>query len=126
MKKTLILCLCLVLLTVMAGCGKQNTKKVTYELKATYYADGDYESYATPYLYLTEEDGTFMMGSGAVYSYAIFGTYEVKGNRLTATEENRTYTFEIRDSETLVFLEGDNPPSGFVENAVFTYSEMLT
>ncbi len=59
-----------------------------------------------PYVSLDTEEKTFTYGQSLFMSYAEYGSYEIKGDKLIATSQNETtYTFEIIDENTLVMID---------------------
>ena len=121
MKKFGLLVLCVLFMLGALGCGGGAADTVP-ALKNTYYAEGNFKLISTPYLYLNE-DNTFIMGAGAVFSYAEYGTYQIVGDSLVVTSQSNVYTFRIMDSDTLVLIEGR--PFKLPVNTRFLYKEEL-
>ena len=121
MKRIAVLALCIALLGVFAGCGSGN---VEIELKdGTYFLDGDYQEFLTPYLWLHPEDQTFHHGAGTIFSYAERGSYVIEGNQLIATSQNTIIVFEIQDENTLVVVNnGDSEAFRPPMDGKFVYS----
>ena len=124
MRKCSLFVLCVLFALAALGCGRDTADSVP-TLKDTYYAEGKYDAISTPYLYL-HEDNTFMMGLGAVYSFAEFGTYEIFNGDLVVTSQSSVYTFRIQDSETLVLIDtGDSLALNIPKNTRFLFQEEL-
>lgn len=102
------LCLCLLLLVAAAGCGTDVA--VTH---GSYLLDGDMEG---PYMDI-QEDGTFVAGQSMMASYALFGEYTIRGDKLLLTAEQKTCTFIIQDGITLAL---DKDETGFFTAPVGT------
>jgi hypothetical protein len=73
----------------------------------TYYADGDYSEFMTPYLQLDMEENTFSLGMGTLLSYAERGSFMVIGKKLIGKSQNAVFIFEITDSNTLILTHND-------------------
>lgn len=62
------------------------------------------DEFFQPALTLNLGDSSFVLSLSPFVSYAVVGDFELKGNRLIATSQGGVYSFEIRDSETLVLI----------------------
>ena len=124
---------CFAVLTVLAGCGTSRTEAAlpsgnydpSVTLHSAYYCteqDGNTE----PYLYLDTGDYSFQLGPGEAYSFADYGKFEIRDGKVIATSQYTasTYTFEVRDPETLVLTAvGEGADMQLPENTVFVYRE---
>lgn len=124
MKKNLCIMICFVFMISCVGCNS-NSGSVAL-ISGSFYAHGDYEEMMTPYLDLNTEERTFIMGPGALVSYAEYGTYRVRDGKIIATSQNTSFVFEIKNSKTLVLIDnGDNDYFKIPPETVFLYSEKL-
>lgn len=99
MKRLFSLSMCFVFLLVFVGCN-------SIDLKSGYYFKvGDYEEFITPYVNLNFEDNSFVFGEGTILSYAERGDFTVKGDSITATTQNTTFIFEIKDSSSVILID---------------------
>lgn len=119
--KRIIRCLiCLLILFSLVGCNS-DTNSVR---SGNYYAVGDYEEMLTPYLCFDTDKNQFSLGAGSIVSYAEYGTYEIADGKVVATSQSTTFEFEIKDKNTLVFIDnGDNDYFKIPINTQFVYSE---
>ena len=121
MKRAVFIAACFAFLLAMTGCGSDRRDVVLSS--GTYYAVGDYEELLTPYLILNTDDQSFMLGAGAVFSYAEMGSFTTKENKVIAVSQDTTFTFEIKDSKTLVLIgSGDNDYFKLPEKTEFVLS----
>lgn len=119
MKRLMAVAVCLVLL--LCGCAEAAVPQ-----SGNYYAEGDYEPYMRPYVYIGMEDGSFVTGSGSVISYAEVGTFTVDGDELTANTLSCRFVFEIEDETTLILEEfSSNTPYAMQEGMTFLLSREL-
>ena len=98
MKKFMIILLALTLLFGLVGCNSINLKS------GYYYVGGEYEEFATPYVKLNFDDNSFAFGEGTILDYAERGSFQIKGEKITASTQNTTFIFEIKD-----FKNGRSP-----------------
>ena len=126
MKKfCLLLALTLIMPVIFCGCGVNFTDA---QLKSGFYLAKERSAFFSspeqtielqPYVSLDTEEKIFTYGHSLFMSYAEYGYYEIKGDKLIATTQNDTiYTFEIKDKNTLVMIDDNG-------NAIdeFVYSE---
>ncbi len=66
------------------------------------------------------EDKHFTFSYDMLSSYMPMGTYDIKNGKVIATTEggHETYTFQIKDEETLVFLAGESTKISMIEGRV--------
>ena len=121
MKRMVAFFLSMIVVLGLVAC--QNTKSDPCDLPSgTYYMEGEFDEFLTPYLQLNFEDHTFHMGEGDVISYAERGAFIVKGNRITATSQSTVFVFEITDKDTLVLIDnGDNEKFKMPENSEYVF-----
>ena len=113
---------CLAVVLAMPGCGADHPDDALSS--GTYYAVGDYEETATPYLYLNADDQSFVMGLGIAVSYAEAGSFTVGAGKMTAVSQSTTYVFKIKDPKTLILIDiGDNGYFHFMENTKFVMGD---
>jgi hypothetical protein len=122
MKRTLCVIICAVLVFSLMGCSLGGNRLPS----GFYYAEGEYEEYLTPYLLLDTEDQTFSFGGGTVLSYAERGSYMVVGEKLVAKTQNATYTFEIKDDNTIVLSHDCEAPAKLKAGTQFVYNKQLS
>ncbi len=92
---TLILCL--------IGCQPQNN---TPTLSAGFYCTPTVDESSNPaYISLDTEKNEFVFGASITMSYAEYGTYTIKKDKLIAVSQNATFTFEVKDEKTLVLID---------------------
>ncbi|MBE6959903.1 MAG: hypothetical protein E7448_04180 [Ruminococcaceae bacterium] len=124
MKQILCCFVCIIVLVSAVGC--TSNSNVPSLLSGNYYAVGNYEEMFTPYLYLNAKENKFLFGTGAVISYAEYGTYEVVNGTIIATSQSTTFRFEIKDENTLILIDnGDNEYFKIPVNTQFVFSEDL-
>lgn len=123
MKRSAFLAVFLSLLFAFVGCHVNNSTNAL--ASGNYYAVGDYEELMTPYLYLDTEDNTFAFGPGAVVSFAIHGSFEVKDEKLVAASQSATFVFEIQDEKTLVLQGNGYEYFTLPDNTEFVYGEEI-
>jgi len=101
MKKFLIIFTAVLLL--FAGCGRDE-----------HVADGTYIAYSLhadeslcPYIDINREDKTFVQGASMMYSFALYGDYEIKGDVLTLIPRNESgvMVFAIEGSKLIFDAE---------------------
>ena len=120
MKKLLIMVLTLTFLFGLVGCNSISLKT------GYYYVDGEYEEFATPYVKLNFDDNSFAFGEGTILSYAERGRFQIKGERITASTQNTTFIFEIKDSSSIILIDcGGYKPFAEYEGSDFTYRENI-
>ena len=120
MKKSLIMVLTLTFLFGLVGCSSINLKS------GYYYMVGEYEEFSTPYVKLNFDDKSFAFGEGTLLSYAERGSFEIKGERITASTQNTTFVFEIKDSSSIILIDcGGYEPFTEYEGSDFTYRENI-
>ena len=120
MKKLLIMVLTLTFLFGLVGCSSINLKS------GYYYTVGEYEEFMTPYVKLNFDDNSFSFGEGTLLSYAERGSFEIKGERITASTQNTTFVFEIKDSSSIILIDcGGYKPFAKYEGSDFTYRENI-
>ena len=120
MKKFMIILLTLNLLFGLVGCNSINLES------GYYYVGGEYEEFATPYVKLNFDDNSFSFGEGTLLSYAERGSFEIKGERITASTQNTTFVFEIKDSSSIILIDcGGYKPFAEYEGSDFTYRENI-
>lgn len=119
MKRLLAIVFCIMMF--LSGCGE-----ATVPQSGNYYAQGDYEKYMRPYVYIGMEDGSFVTCSGSAISYAEVGAFTVDGDELTANTLSCRFVFEIADETTLVLEEfSGNTPYEMHEGMTFILSREL-
>lgn len=119
MKRLLVVAVCLALL--LCGCSEAAVPQ-----SGNYYAQGDYEQYMRPYVYIGMEDGSFVTCSGSAISYAEVGAFTVDGDELTANTLSCRFVFEIEDENTLVLEEfSGNTPYEMHQGMTFVLSQEL-
>ena len=117
----ILLCLCTVTFTLCA-CHNKPDKDI---LKTGHYfisSDEDFEFGKTPFIHVNTDENTISISQGLLYSYIEFGDFEIDNNTLTAATQNTTFTFTIKDSNTLILVE-NYEFFELPENATFKYSE---
>ena len=118
MKKILIAILCFVLLFVLGGCTTTTIES------GYYYLVGEYEAFATPYVKINFDDDTFTFGESSIISYAERGSFKIKGERITASTQNTTFVFDIKDTSSIILIDcGNYEPFVKYEGSEFIYSE---
>lgn len=116
MKRLSALVLCFLFLLALVGCSSVDLKS------GYYYLVCDYEEHVTPYVNLNFEDKSFTFGEGLILSYAERGSFTVKGERITATTQNTTFVFEIKDSSLIILTDcGRYESFADYEGSEFTY-----
>ena len=121
MKKGICLCLALCLV-LLVGCKREPITPVS----GNYYAQGDYEPYMTPYVYINLEDNSFVTGGGAALSYAEVGEFKMEDNRIIATTLSCRFVFEIENETTLKLVEADtHSPYEVTEDMTFVFHENI-
>ncbi|MBQ9106621.1 MAG: hypothetical protein IJY56_01875 [Clostridia bacterium] len=120
MKKLALCLVCLIILCATA-CKADNSHP---DLRSgTYYMSGYFESGSRPYITLSLEDDTFRMGEGQILSFSEFGSFEIAENNLIVKARFTTFTFEIKDSKTLILIDNGNGETfDFAENSEFIFS----
>ena len=79
----------------------------------------EFKGNADPCLYLDTEEMMFIYSFSPSMSYAEYGTYTVQDGTLIASAPiGKTYTFEIKDENTLAIVDNDG---NILEE--FVYSE---
>lgn len=115
MKKfCLLLALTLIMSVIFCGCGVNFTDA---QLKSGFYLAKERSAFFSspeqtielqPYVSLDTEEKIFTYGQSLLMSYAEYGYYEIKDDKLIATTQNETtYKFEIKDENTLVMISDD-------------------
>ena len=118
MKKFTIILLALSLLFGSVGCNCISLKS------GYYYVDSEYEEFATPYVRLNFDDNSFAFGEGTILSYAERGSFQIKGERITAATQSTTFIFEIKDSSSVALIDcGSYEPFVDYLGLEFTYHE---
>lgn len=80
------------------------------------------DAFFQPTLTLNLDDSSFVLSLSPFISYAEVGNFELKGNRLIATSQEGVYSFEVKDSETLVLISTEgNVWFKPTDNASFVY-----
>lgn len=104
--KTKLFSIFLALIFILITLSACNSEAVG-EIKNDFYflATEDADSFNVPYIHFNTENKTFSMSGGIAISYAISGTYEIDGDVLTAKYGENSYSFEIKDDETLVLTQ---------------------
>ena len=122
MKRITLLTLCCILLLTLLGCSSNQPS-----LSSGYhFADGDYNQFSRPFLYLDTESDTFILGAGFGLPYGERGSYVIKDGNLIAESEERTLTFEIQDAQTLILKDSaHNEYLQLNESSVFVFSEEI-
>ena len=116
MKRFFAFSMCLILVSFLTGCNSTNLKS------GYYYKIGNYEEHATPYVELNFDDNSFAFGEGLILSYAERGSFAIKGERITATTQNTTFVFEIKDSSSIILIDcGEYEAFTEHEGAEFEY-----
>lgn len=116
MRKLLLVIFTLTLLLGLFGCSSNDLKS------GYYYAAGEYEEFMTPYVSLNFDDNTLSFGEGTLLSYAENGSFQVKRESITATTQNATFIFKIKDSSTIILIDCENyAPFAKYEGTEFTY-----
>lgn len=117
----ILLCLCTITF-ILCACHNESDEGI---LKTGHYfisSNEDYSFGTTPCIYINTAKNTFDISRGTLYSYAERGNFAIDNNTLTATTQNTSFTFTIKDSNTLTLVENHD----FFElpdNATFIYSE---
>ena len=120
MKKFMIILLALTLLFGLVGCNSINLKS------GYYYVGGEYEEFATPYVKLNFDDNSFAFGEGTILDYAERGSFQIKGEKITASTQNTTFIFEIKDFSSITLIDcGGYEPFAEYEGSDFTYRENI-
>ena len=117
----ILLCLCTITFTLCA-CHNEPDEDI---LKTGHYfitSDEDFEFGKTPFIHVNTDENTISISQGLLYSYIEFGDFEIDKNTLIATTQNTTFTFTIKDSNTLILVE-NHEFFGLPENATFINSE---
>ncbi len=116
MKHFFIIVLCFISILTLAGCN-------SYNLRSGYYfLVGDYEEGVTPYVNIDYKDNSFTFGEGLILSYAEHGSFTVQDERMTATTQNTTFVFEIKNSSLIILIDcGEYEPLISYEGSEFTY-----
>ncbi len=108
--------MCCVFLFVLVGCNSTVLKS------GYYYLVGEYDEFATPYVILNFDDNSFAFGEGTLLSYAERGSFKIKGERITASTQNTTFVFEIKDSSSIILMDcGGYEPFAEYEGLEFVY-----
>ena len=116
MKKILVAILCFGFLFCLVGC-TSTTLKSGY-----YYLVGEYEAFDTPYVKISFDDHSFSFGEGTILSYAERGNFKVKGEMITASTQNTTFVFEIKDASSIILIDcGNYEPFAKYEGLEFVY-----
>lgn len=90
----------------------------------TYYAVGDYEEGANPYLQLDTNYSAFAFSLGNAFSSSDRGYYVIEDNVLVATSHSDiTYRFEIKDRNTLVFRDSTDNYMKIPIDTTFVFSK---
>ncbi|MBQ8057005.1 MAG: hypothetical protein IJ275_01580 [Ruminococcus sp.] len=126
MKKiSLLLAVVICVATLFCGCGTNNDEVVlktgNYDSIGMGYIEvpEEFKGNADPCLYLDTEEMTFIYSFSPSMSYAEYGTYTVQDGTLIASAPiGKTYTFEIKDENTLAIVDNDG---NILEE--FVYSE---
>ena len=105
MKKILSILVLLSVVLSFGGC--HFTSSGSTLASGTYYIDGDYPEYMTPYLQLDMEENTFSLGMGTILSYSESGSFMIVGEKLIGKSQNTVFIFEITDSNTLVLTHNE-------------------
>ena len=119
----ILLCLCTITFTLCA-CRNDSDEGI---LKTGHYFISSNENYSfgtTPCIYINTDENILDISRGTLYSYAERGNFEIDNNTLTATTQNTTFTFTIKDSNTLILVE-NHEFFELPENATFIYSENM-
>ena len=126
MKKfCLLLALTLIMSVLFCGCGMNFTDAqpesgfYLAKERSALLSSPDQTIELQPYVSLDTEEKIFTYGQSLLMSYAEYGYYEIKDDKLIATTQNETtYKFEIKDKNTLVMIDDNG-------NAIdeFVYSE---
>ena len=119
--------ICLILTILFIGCNA-NSNMVNSNIDAVtltsgmYYAEGDYEVGLTPYVSLSFDDNAFRIGTGSLFSFAAYGSFETSGSTLIATTQISTFVFEVKDPKTLVLIDnGENEYFQPAENTKYIF-----
>lgn len=105
MKKIISIIVLLSIVLSFSGCNSNASHSAL--TSGTYYIDGDYPEYMTPYLQLDMEENTFSLGMGTILSYAEHGSFMIVGEKLIGKSQNTVFIFEITDSNTLVLTHNE-------------------
>ena len=116
MKKILVAVLIFCLLLGLVGCTSTALKS------GFYYLVGEYEAYATPYVKISFDDNSISFGEGTILSYAERGNFKIEGEMITASTQNTTFVFEIKDDASIILIDcGDYEPFVKYEGLEFVY-----
>lgn len=114
MKKLCVLIVFVIMTMLFCGCSVKSNdaqlKSGTYIADSTgsFEATGDNAELLEPYVQLDTEEKTFVYGASLIMSYAEYGSYTIEDGKIFATTQNeKTYTFEIKDKKTLVMISDD-------------------
>lgn len=120
MKRITLVTLCCVLLLALIGCSSDHST-----LSSGYhFAEGDYDQFSRPFLYLDTEEDTFILGAGFGLPYGERGSYMIKDGSLIVESEERILTFEIRNAQTLVLKDSVHNEYLYLnESSVFVFSK---
>ena len=94
-----LFCMCCVLLFLLVGC------RSTVLESGYYYLVGEYDEFVTPYVILNFDDNSIAFGEGTIMSYAERGSFKITGERITASTQNTTFVFEIKDSSSIIMID---------------------
>jgi len=87
-----------------------------------YYLVGEYEEWTTPYVNINFDDDSFAFGEGAIISYAEHGSFKIKGEMITASTQNTTFVFQIKDASTIILIDcGNYEAFAKYEGSAFVY-----
>ncbi len=116
-----LLCLCAITF-ILCACHNEPDEVI---LRTGHYflsSDEEYDFGTTPCIHINTAENTLDISRGLLYSYAELGDFEIDNNTLIATTQNTTFTFTIKDSNTLILVE-NHEFFELPENATFIYSE---
>ena len=118
MKNFIIILLASTLLFGLVGCSSISLKS------GYYYVVGEYEEFTTPYVKLNVDDNSFAFGEGTLLSYAERGSFRIKGERITASTQNTTFVFKIKNSSSVTLIDcGGYEPFAEYEGSEFIYCQ---
>ena len=111
----------LVVVLAVTGVIIANGNKTVYGISEGFYLMGDKEA-VSPYISfdLSQQHSRFMMGAGMMYSFANFGTVELKNGFVYLHVDNggETWVFRVKDNDKIIFNEKKSDKCQLAENVI--------